>query len=400
MARVTAGPNEYLVVGRGGKLTNLGTAVKKYLPPGSVHVLVPSTKQEATFELTHESKDGIPLRFKGIVIYRIVDPVTAAQQFDFTPPPKRPASQKGAPAKIATGAERISQLLSFICMGELRSVVSDMTMQECIQQRKTTLTRVVREALQKAVGGKTDSGRMPTSRWGIQLEVVQVAQVFIVDEELRRQMEAEVRDEIRVNSEKSNIQSDEEIQLRKILSKQRLEQKRLETEKENISRKESLELERLAYERRMQAEALETHRQKMELERKKVEAEIPVRKFTAEKTREALQEEWKTHQLAKRVKALEVEEELMLAAAKQRLQAEILPLEQRPELVRAASQIFQGSNLSIYGENEQLLALLAPLADLLARTLAPLVKPAAEPETPKKPDKQGQGKSTGNTGHL
>jgi hypothetical protein len=62
----------------------------------------------------------------------------------------------------------------------------------------------------------------------------------------------------------------------------------------------------------------------------------------------------------------------MLDAARQRLQAEILPLEQIPQVVQAASQIFQGTNLSIYGENQQLMGLLAPLVDLLARVLVPL----------------------------
>ena len=40
-------------------------------------MLVPATKQEATFEFTQETKDGIPLRFKGVIIYRITDPAAA-----------------------------------------------------------------------------------------------------------------------------------------------------------------------------------------------------------------------------------------------------------------------------------------------------------------------------------
>jgi hypothetical protein len=54
-----------------------------------------------------------------------------------------------------------------------------MTMDECIEQRKTTLTEAVAAALRQAVqGGDGCPG------WGIEVDVVQVAQVFIVDQNL------------------------------------------------------------------------------------------------------------------------------------------------------------------------------------------------------------------------
>ena len=127
MPFVKAGPNQFLLAGRGGKLENLGSAVRPYLRPGTIHVLVPGTKQEATFEFTQETRDGIPLRFKGIVIYRITDPIAAARLFDF-----------GTDAGVA----RITALLTHVCLGELRHAVSHMTMVECIEQRKTTLSEV------------------------------------------------------------------------------------------------------------------------------------------------------------------------------------------------------------------------------------------------------------------
>jgi hypothetical protein len=364
MARVKAGPNQYLVVGRGGKLTNLGTAIQTFLWPGSVYVILPSNKQEATFMLTHESKDGIPLRFKGIVIYRITDPVSAAQQFDFT--------YRKVTNDRVFGVKRISELIGFICMGELRSVVSDMTMQECIEQRKTTLTKVVRTALEQIVEGDPQADNASEAKWGIQLEVVRVSQVYIVDEELRRHLEAETRNEIKVKSDKSDIQSKEEIKLRQILSEQRVEQMRLDADKENISRKEGLELAQLAYQRRMQVEALETYRKKIEVDREKVELETPFQKIRAQNQREVLEAELEMRQLANQVKALDVDAEIMLDAARQHLQAEILPLEQIPQVVQAASQIFQGTNLLIYGEKGPLFGLLAPLVHLLAHVLAPL----------------------------
>jgi regulator of protease activity HflC (stomatin/prohibitin superfamily) len=136
---VNAGPDQFLLVGNKGTLENRGSAVHAVLRPGSIFVLVPSSKQEAAFEFTQETKDGIPLRFKGIVIFRITDPVAAARQFDF---------------RGAAGIAQISALLTHVCLGELRHAVSHMTMVECIEQRKTTLSEVVRAALRATMHGE------------------------------------------------------------------------------------------------------------------------------------------------------------------------------------------------------------------------------------------------------
>jgi hypothetical protein len=83
MRFIKANPNEYLVLGRRGTITNLGVAASAFLWPGTTFVLIPSTQQETCFEMTQETKDGVPLRFKGIVIYRVVEPAAAARRFDF-----------------------------------------------------------------------------------------------------------------------------------------------------------------------------------------------------------------------------------------------------------------------------------------------------------------------------
>lgn len=62
MPFVKAQPNEYLVVGRDGKIRSHGQAATAFIWPGSSYVLIPSTQQESRFEMTQESKDCIKLR--------------------------------------------------------------------------------------------------------------------------------------------------------------------------------------------------------------------------------------------------------------------------------------------------------------------------------------------------
>lgn len=190
-----ANPNEYLVIGREGKVINYGTGIRVFLWPGSTFVLISSTKQEATFEMTQETQDGIPLHFKGIVIYRITQPERIAMNFNFN---------------NGEGVDEINLLIRNICLGELRAVVSGMTMKECIEQRKTVLTSTVDAALRQVVRANDAT---TATQWGIELEMVQVAQVYILDNDLRKQLEAEVRNHIRAQSDQSGIRTAEETRL-------------------------------------------------------------------------------------------------------------------------------------------------------------------------------------------
>lgn len=329
MAFVKANPNQYLLVGRKGKLENRGVAVQSFLLPGTIFVLVPSIKQEAAFEFTQETQDGIPLRFKGIVIYRITDPIAAAQLFDFT---------GGA------GIQQINTLLAHVCLGELRDAVSHMTMAECIEQRKTTLSGVVRSALDATIHSESQA-----SDWGISVEVAQLAQVFIVDAELRQQLEAEIRNEIKLKSDQSDILTAEEAKLTAMVSDGRVAEQTLSTDRENLRRQEEL------FESQMAAEE------------SKVNREAPVRLLKIARESEVLREELALRDLKNQIRASEVEHDLFLPRAQQEMRLEILPLEQAPQIVAAASRVLHGTNLSIYGEHTEFLGQLAPIFEILAR---------------------------------
>ncbi|HTI28805.1 MAG TPA: SPFH domain-containing protein [Methylomirabilota bacterium] len=331
MAFVRANPNQYLLVGRKGVLENRGVAVQAFLLPGTIFVLVPSVKHEATFEFTQETQDGIPLRFKGIVIYRITDPVTAAHLFDFSG---------------RDGIQQINSLLTHVSLGELRDAVSHMTMAQCIEQRKTTLSGVVQAALEATIHSEGQS-----NDWGISIEVAQLAQVYIVDAELRQQLEAEVRNEIKLKSDQSDILTSEEAELTSMLSEGRLAEQKLASDREDLRRQEELFASQMA------------------TEEGKVNLEAPVRLLKLAREGEVLREELALREVKNQVRASEVEHELFLPRAQQEMRREMLPLEQAPQIVEAASKVLQGTNLSIYGENAELLGQLAPVFEILARAV-------------------------------
>src|SRR6266511_2291659 len=315
MPFITANPNEYLVVGRGGRIINRGVAASAFLWPGTPYVLLSSTQQEASFEMTQESRDGIPLRFKGFVVYRVVRPELTAQLFNFAD---------------GNGHAAIQALISHICLGELRAVVAQMSMAECVEQRKTTLTDTVAVALQ---------------------HVVQVAQVFIVDQELRRQLEAEVRNQIKSQSDLSELRMREDLKRAQAASDRRLQQEGLETEKQRISiARAKLQLQN-------------------ELEREEIEAKTPVRLLQIATQQDIARAQLALAQITKALRTLEVEREMLLAQAQQALRKEIMPLEQVPLIAEAAAKVWQGTNLSIYGETTPVVATIGPLVEILTHAL-------------------------------
>jgi hypothetical protein len=359
MPLVRANPNQYLLAGRGGRLENRGSAVQSYLLPGTVFVLVPADKQEASFEFTQETRDGIPLRFKGIVIFRVSEPLVAAARFNFVKP--------------GLGINQVSELLTHVVLGELRHAVSHMTMQECIEQRKTTLSQVVADGLDETIHRQGED-------WGISIEVAQLAQVFIVDSELRGQLEAEVRNEIKLRSDQSDIHAAEEAKLAAMASGQRVAEQQLAADREAIRRAEALAQAETERQRRAAAEELITRQEavaqadalflaEQASDAARLEAEIPVLRERIARETEIAAMELVLRQQQAAVQAAEVDRDLARARAEQALRMELLPIEQQPAIVKAASGVFRGANLSIYGEQAELLGQLAPVFELLGRSV-------------------------------
>lgn len=347
-------PGEYLVAARRGRLVNLGEAANVVLFPGTAWVRVPGVQLDSAFEMTQETRDGIPLRFKGSAVYRVVRPEKAAALFDFS---------------SGEGPETIASLVNQCCLAELRDLVSRMTMAECIEQRKTTLTGAVREALERLVGPQEEG-------WGVTVEVVQVAQVFIVDTELRSRLEAETRGQIQVRSERAALQAEEEVQLSKIGSERRVREEALKSERQHAAFEEERLHLATELEKRRSLESLEAERTSREVESQKLalkkaadletlEAEAPVRRRRHQYRLEELAAALEEAGLEVKKAEADVERDFLPRRASHELRLQMLPVEQRPQLAEAASKVLAGARLSVYGEDSRLVGALEPLLETL-----------------------------------
>ena len=347
MFYVKASPNQYLVSGRKGRVVNLGLAAGSFRWPGVSFLKVPSSQQECAFEMTQESADGIPLRFKGLVIYRIVRPQAAALMFDFD---------------SGLGLEQIRRMLSHLCLGELRACVAGMTMQRCVEERKTTLTESLHKVLRNTVDKSEDSD------WGLQIEVVQVAQVFVTDPELRSQLEAEARDEIRSKSQLSAVRAEQQLQ-----------EARAESQRKSLEHALTVSREEARVAQEEQEFALQLQRKKDENEHRlrgeALERETPLQLQQIAAQMELAEEERKLAEAQGEAERRKAEYELEIARKRQDLAKELVLLKQAPEIAQALTGMLAGANLTFWGQEP---TLLEPVTSML-RQLASALKSESTP---------------------
>lgn len=412
--RVTAKPNECLILIYKSRLSNPGNGASAILWPGSSYALVPTNAQETTFSMGQESEDGIPLRFKGIVIYRIINPEKACLLFDFS--------------EDFIGGNRvgaISSAINDLCLGELRNLVSNMSMERCLKERKTTLTNGVRNAIIPIVEGNNIEGDQNRDGWGIKIDVVQIAQVFLTDEQMQKQFQSESRDKYLKKEQLSGIKTQREIDLVKMQSEKekaektfqiqkeeyglkkesqdlriKFEQDRIaaetelnlltaeknmevETEKteakkkiEKLEKEKQLEIERLELERSIENEKLKLQKdmetqkiqlqKRMENERFAMEQQIGNQQFEVEKQIELAKRKLELVKIMSEINAIETEDKAKLEREMMLIRKEILPVENIPLMADALSGVFRNSHVSIYGGENPLLAPIGGIMEMIA----------------------------------
>ncbi|MAT45303.1 MAG: hypothetical protein CL609_23485 [Anaerolineaceae bacterium] len=304
MIKLSVGTNEFLIIGKRGKLHNYGSAITKIIFPWEIYHCIPATKQEVSFELTQESQDGIPLRFKGIIIFRIQDPLTACKFFDFN-----------------KNQNDIHQLLKNIAMGELRAIVSYKSMKECIEERKTTLTKGIWNELNIIIENEN---------WGIHIEMCQVAQVYIVDENIRQQLESSVRNQIHQDSELSNIQTKTTIEKAKLLSDKEVQIQN------NLNQKNNIQL------------ILDLFQKEKEAEQNKMEISLPIENLRITNNLQLAKNENLLLRTQLSNEKIKNEIDFISKISAHKLKMEALPIEQRTKIAESLSNLFNGTNLSIF----------------------------------------------------
>lgn len=328
---VKSNANEYLLIGKNGELYNKGRSAFSFLLPYSISTIVPATQQKVLFSLKEESEDGILLFFKGTVIYHIEYPEITALKFDFN---------------LNKGINFLNDMIVEICIGEVRDKVSRMTMKRCIHERKTTLSQILKDKLQEiSYRSEINKG------WGINIDDVQISEVYIEEQEIKIQLETELKNQLKINSEISNIET--QSHLKKFIYDLNIK------EKEDSLLNEKRELEFLQQNLKIQKQKTDCYieetlikmKQEQRLEIEKLKLLNEKEKLLLENEKNLLKDKINKEKLLKELNLLKNDNEMIFKKSNFELKKQKLEIKQKTILFKSLGYMFNTLFLTNFDKN-------------------------------------------------
>jgi regulator of protease activity HflC (stomatin/prohibitin superfamily) len=247
---VSALPSEYLVVYRGGKLrervSRQGGRCWKW--PSDTVAIVPTTLKEVLFRANQITVDNVDVQLRGMVLYRISDPLTIYRLINFT-------NREQAEAKLG-------RIIADTCRSNAKWLVANMSVEQCLRRRKEEIAAALTAEVARVVGSGESGG------WGIEIVTVDIQDIYIQDSELFSNLQARFKAEREGEAALARLAAREQITRSELTVERTLaeERHRLDLDKARLA----AELERLRVE---QNGAIEHDRTRRENEREGLAAE-------------------------------------------------------------------------------------------------------------------------------
>ncbi len=181
---VTAKPSEFLVHVRGGKVlqesSGQGSTCFKW--PWDAVSIVPTSLQRLSFKADQVTAEKVGVEVTGLAVYRITEPLLAYRVLNFSFPER--AQQK------------LEQTLTSMFVGASRRIIAGLTVEECLQKRKTALAQELLREIGPVVGGKGRPDDRTMQGWGVVLDTIEIQEVRVLSETVFAAMQAPYRAEL------------------------------------------------------------------------------------------------------------------------------------------------------------------------------------------------------------
>jgi len=341
---VTAKPSEYLVHVRRGQVRrrSSGQGASCFKWPWDAVAIVPTSLQRLMFRADQVTLEKVGVEVVGLAVYRIAEPLIAYRVLNFSYPER--AQQK---LEIA---------LASMFVGATRRLVANLTVEDCLQKRKSALAEELLHEIAPVVGGEGKLDDYTTKGWGVVIDTIEIQEVRVLSESVFAAMQAPFRAELERTARQAKADADRDIARREAECARQVEEARLgndlvvrekrdelgraEAEAEKAQALREAEIAREVEEAKLLAQA-RVREQRAEIERR--EAEATTRDAIAREERRASEARAELETHAVRAQALERRTEL----AKLEVAADV---ERRKAIAEAAV-------VEARGESEAALAL-------------------------------------------
>ena len=121
---VSAAPSEHLIVYRRGKLAEglCGQGGRFFKWPADTYVVVPTTLKEVVFQANQITRDSVDVRVRGMVVYRIQDPMRIHRLINFT--------------YRQQGEAKLARMIADMCRSTSKWLVANMHLEESFAAAK------------------------------------------------------------------------------------------------------------------------------------------------------------------------------------------------------------------------------------------------------------------------
>jgi flotillin len=212
---VAAKPSEFLVHVRRGavrrKSSGQGASCFKW--PWDAVSIIPTSLQRSSFRADQVTSERVGVEVVGLAVYRIVEPLIAYRVLNFSYPER--AQQK------------LEQTLTGMFVGATRRLVANLTVDQCLQKRKSALAEELIREVSPVVAGDGRPEDDTDRGWGIVIDTIEIQEVRVLSEKVFAAMQAPYRAALDRHAREARAEADKSIALREAECMRAVEEERL-----------------------------------------------------------------------------------------------------------------------------------------------------------------------------
>lgn len=333
---ISAKPSEFLIRMRGGNVVSAGQGATVFKWPWDSMAIVPTTVQRLHFVADQITQEKVGVKVTGIAVYRIAEPLIASRMLNFSFPER--------------AQEKLAEMMEEMCVGASRRLIANLTVEQCLTQRKEALSIELVREIAPVVSGE---GRLEDSTergWGVVVDTIEIQDVRVLSGQVFSNMQARFRlsqEQVARAAELSKeraVRSDEtaterELELIKVSAATEIRRQQQAADEsarlEKLSSDAKVEEAKLAQERATRAAQIAAERE-FQLQKITAEQEVRQRRQLAEEA--ALLEKLQADQ---RQALQKLSAEVQLQQERLRTELEAVQLEAQAEQARHQARLEQ-----------------------------------------------------------
>jgi hypothetical protein len=215
---VTAKPSEFLVHVRGGRVLtgSSGQGASCFKWPWDAVSVIPTSLQRLQFRADQVTAEKVGVEVMGLAVYRIAEPLLAFRVLNFSYPER--------------AQEKLEETLSGMFVGAVRRLVANLTLEDCLQKRKSALGEELLREIAPVVGGRGAPEDSTEAGWGVVIDTIEIQEVRVLSEKVFSAMQAPFRTQLDLRAREARSQADQQASAGESECRRQIEEARIRTD--------------------------------------------------------------------------------------------------------------------------------------------------------------------------